>query len=153
MIFYNSRMQFFFARDFMGGRLLLFSSLVVFCLQSAKAQTYDYQHELFDCSWLEQEYDRLIHVNENPREEAGLGLTGVIAAPFIVLEKLLGIEYEPPIASSIGGSVSFSGSVHDIGKAARAKNCYELYDRYFQANKSGQLDSIKPAPAKSVLPE
>lgn len=140
------------------GRLLLLAGILLAAqaLTPARAQEQgeplSYLSDMFNCDWLAKEYQRIIDANATPPQIRGLGSAPLLVAPFILIEKLLGMDYVPPEAAPINGTVAFSGAVEDIAVAARDKNCYQLYDRFVQDRRNGELDGVAPAPARSYLP-
>ena len=121
------------------------------CASSQAQQSVGYGHSVLSCGWLEGEYDRIVSENESPVQvdKSKLTLAKVLTAPFFVVEKLMGLQFEDAEAISIRGTVSFSGDTEDIMRISRDKNCYNLTEKIVQDEKAGKR--FKPAPIKSYL--
>ena len=116
-------------------------------------QNISYNNSMFDCNWIESEYDRIIDFNENPVEESKgkLVLASILTAPFFIVERIMGLTFEEPKAPPLGGKVLISGNVSDVEQASINKNCYLLTDRILKDKQAGKLANLKAARIKSIL--
>ena len=118
-------------------------------------QVINYESSVFDCDWLDREYQRIMTANEQGLEvdtSSSILLARVLTFPLFVLEKIITTDPEEPKAPPLGRTViRFSGDINDVAKASVDKNCYFLSDKIIQDERTGKHNTVVPAPIKSRL--